>query len=435
MKRTVKGLSTIEYAVFICIFIAALMAMRIYLQRNIQQKYRESADVFGQGEQYALNVTQATDLDGGTLDIDDNIFDDGTIATPSEESCQSIRDFVGNYEDQIIRMAQQIEALGENGVIGRLNLTQEEGAENNAYDLMSEAADEWSARQHATSGELSALNNFKNTLQDDIDSFGSIIFTFNEWIVRLLDPDGVRITAIEVAAVRSQIEQRAAADQDAIDQMDESIAEFNGLIEYYDGQRQELLDKAQALRDEAASLTEAEAQANIRLAQTYEDEAQRIQDMTIDELQVDIDRLENYKAPLEQDKEQLDDMAETMEDWEDSLSSNPFFNIPVSKVTQFRNQLSAQIGYKEAVIVFGSQLNQDIEDLGYYASLYGLSAQSVRTQRDSVANALSGMPGVDSITGAVDAINGSIEELNERIARYQQIVEQYRNQYPSCFAS
>ncbi len=42
-------------------FAAALIAMRVFMVRAVQEKYRQSADVFGQGEQYEPGVTQVTD--------------------------------------------------------------------------------------------------------------------------------------------------------------------------------------------------------------------------------------------------------------------------------------------------------------------------------------------------------------------------------------
>ncbi|MFA4853980.1 MAG: hypothetical protein WC616_01335 [Candidatus Omnitrophota bacterium] len=49
-----------EYVILVAIVAAVLVGMRIYMERAVQQKFRESADVFGEGEQYAKGVTQAT---------------------------------------------------------------------------------------------------------------------------------------------------------------------------------------------------------------------------------------------------------------------------------------------------------------------------------------------------------------------------------------
>lgn len=45
------------YALLIILVAFVFIAMQIYMTRGIQDKYRQSADVFGQGEQYAPGVT------------------------------------------------------------------------------------------------------------------------------------------------------------------------------------------------------------------------------------------------------------------------------------------------------------------------------------------------------------------------------------------
>lgn len=63
-RRDKRGQSFIEYAVLIGIVVGALIAMRIYMARSMQEKIRQTANVFGSGEQYEKGVTQVTDLDG-----------------------------------------------------------------------------------------------------------------------------------------------------------------------------------------------------------------------------------------------------------------------------------------------------------------------------------------------------------------------------------
>lgn len=55
-----RGLLAIEYAVFIAIFIAAILGIAIYMKRAISGKWRESADTFGYGRQYEAGKTTAT---------------------------------------------------------------------------------------------------------------------------------------------------------------------------------------------------------------------------------------------------------------------------------------------------------------------------------------------------------------------------------------
>lgn len=55
-----KAQSLIEYSVLIAVLVAALTGMFIYLRFSLQGRIRETADVFGRGEQYELNVTTVT---------------------------------------------------------------------------------------------------------------------------------------------------------------------------------------------------------------------------------------------------------------------------------------------------------------------------------------------------------------------------------------
>ncbi|MCU0666740.1 MAG: sensitive to high expression protein 9 homolog [Candidatus Omnitrophica bacterium] len=54
-----KAQGFIEYAVLVIIIAAALVAMKIYMGRSVQDKYRQAGDVFGEGNQYALGITQS----------------------------------------------------------------------------------------------------------------------------------------------------------------------------------------------------------------------------------------------------------------------------------------------------------------------------------------------------------------------------------------
>lgn len=57
MKRKNEAQSFIEYTILIAIVAIALVAMKLYFGRAVQEKYRQSADVFGEGEQYAPGLT------------------------------------------------------------------------------------------------------------------------------------------------------------------------------------------------------------------------------------------------------------------------------------------------------------------------------------------------------------------------------------------
>ncbi|MFH0763275.1 MAG: hypothetical protein V1925_05250 [Candidatus Omnitrophota bacterium] len=59
-KINSKAQVLLEYALLIILVVAALVAMRYYIIGAVQEKYRQSGDVFGEGEQYEKGVTKVT---------------------------------------------------------------------------------------------------------------------------------------------------------------------------------------------------------------------------------------------------------------------------------------------------------------------------------------------------------------------------------------
>ncbi|MCX5711223.1 MAG: hypothetical protein NT060_04640 [Candidatus Omnitrophica bacterium] len=60
MKLSIRGQSLIEYVALVLIVLGAFISMRIFLQRAFHERARETADTFGQGEQYEPGVTRIT---------------------------------------------------------------------------------------------------------------------------------------------------------------------------------------------------------------------------------------------------------------------------------------------------------------------------------------------------------------------------------------
>jgi Flp pilus assembly pilin Flp len=57
MQRKGRAQSFTEFALLIALIAMALIAMRVFMVRAIQERFRQSIDVFGQGEQYQKGVT------------------------------------------------------------------------------------------------------------------------------------------------------------------------------------------------------------------------------------------------------------------------------------------------------------------------------------------------------------------------------------------
>ena len=57
-KNNKQAQAVLMYVVLTAIIVAALMAMRTYFARSVQEKFRQAGDVFGGGEQYEPGVTK-----------------------------------------------------------------------------------------------------------------------------------------------------------------------------------------------------------------------------------------------------------------------------------------------------------------------------------------------------------------------------------------
>jgi len=69
MWRKNKAQTILEYAVLIGVVAAALVAMKIFMQRALQDKYRQSADTFGEGGQYEPGQSLITNVKDGKIDL------------------------------------------------------------------------------------------------------------------------------------------------------------------------------------------------------------------------------------------------------------------------------------------------------------------------------------------------------------------------------
>jgi len=55
-----KAQSLVAYAVLLAVVIGALLTMRVFLNRIAQEKYRQSLDVWGEGQQYERGATKGS---------------------------------------------------------------------------------------------------------------------------------------------------------------------------------------------------------------------------------------------------------------------------------------------------------------------------------------------------------------------------------------
>src|SRR3989338_11641925 len=117
-----KSQAFAEYAFLIAVIVGVLIAMRVYFVRGVQQKYRESVDVFGQGEQYAPGRTVVTDLDGSIVSINREI--------PPRDTCAFVVAEVDRLERKITELDARAAALEESSddALEQIPILQQEAA-------------------------------------------------------------------------------------------------------------------------------------------------------------------------------------------------------------------------------------------------------------------------------------------------------------------
>lgn len=96
-----KAQALLTYSVLIAVVIAALLGMRVYFIRAMQDKIRQSADVFGQGEQYEKGLTIKTNSDAAGIEIEP--------VTPIAASIYAkITGIVSALEEEISELREQV---------------------------------------------------------------------------------------------------------------------------------------------------------------------------------------------------------------------------------------------------------------------------------------------------------------------------------------
>src|SRR3989338_6170698 len=109
-KKSNFAQTLLEYSILISVAAAALIGMRVYLTRAVQEKYRQAAEVYGQGEQYAKGITKNSNLDSGLKSDDVFISCEGAIKHVVDLNTQ-----VGVLKNRVDNLNQLLnDALGKN---------------------------------------------------------------------------------------------------------------------------------------------------------------------------------------------------------------------------------------------------------------------------------------------------------------------------------
>lgn len=167
-RRRNKSQTFAEYALLIAVMVGALIAMRVYVVRGVQQKYRESADVFGQGEQYASGRTLITNLDGGTIHVNREI--------PARDTCIFVVAEVDRLERRINELNAKAGSLEQASAdaLEQVPILQQEAAtlKSEAANFRNQAAQK-EAQVAALTSDVASLRVQAQRTQDKIDEYKS----------------------------------------------------------------------------------------------------------------------------------------------------------------------------------------------------------------------------------------------------------------------
>lgn len=210
--------------------------MRVFIIRAVQEKYRQSADVFGQGEQYAKGVTVVTNLDGPMTTL--------LLPPPGPtHSCSFVASRVAGLEKEIADLKALADSLDKSG--GDIEATllglKEQSAAMTAEANQKEAqANDLRTQAAAKTAEADAKQIQIDKNKSDYPAcFG---YYYDEWSY-CPDPDIAIATAkleAEVSVLRSQaasmraeatrLDAEAAEIRKELVPLDKTIAELEGLI-------------------------------------------------------------------------------------------------------------------------------------------------------------------------------------------------------------
>jgi len=102
----------LQYAILIAVMVAVFLSMRIFMVRAVQEKYRQSADVFGEGTQYAKGVTKATDTSQSSGPVTPPVTPPSTCPeiVSAVQDLESQRDSLRSQATDLETTANNIEA-------------------------------------------------------------------------------------------------------------------------------------------------------------------------------------------------------------------------------------------------------------------------------------------------------------------------------------
>lgn len=331
-RITNKAQSLIAYSVLFCVVVAALLGMRTYMTRTLQEQYRQSADQFGQGEQYEKGETTETEMDpsvGSTIDPNEG-YNPAT-------SCELIDEKIEALRAKIIELE---------GVLNEVRLVFEDMQnrdDNVGLDInatLTRVKDRFQSELDVVRNEITVLDNYLDVMENDIRKYEeftkALTGHFASWTQQLVTIQAVPledrpaawpplITPLKLSmeGQRTALDNRIALNTPIPGQIDTVIGQIDALMVAMENDAKDFDDLADQRDLEADQL--AAAGANADLVAAVRTEAERLRQAADDlrEQQVffndnikgDKVDLQAYKAAIQANTIALQNGRATINGW------------------------------------------------------------------------------------------------------------------------
>lgn len=344
-RTTNKAQSLIAYSVLFCVVVAALLGMRTYMTRTLQEQYRQSADQFGQGEQYEKGETVETELDpsvGSTIDPNEG-YNPATSCELIDEKIEALQGKIAELEATLVLVRETFENMQ--------NRDDNVGLDINAE--LTRVKDRFQSELDVVNNEITVLDNYLDVMEDDIRKYEeftkALTGHFASWTEQLIAIQAVPVEDRPVAwppligplilsmeGQRTALDTRIALNTPIPSQIDTSIGQIDALMVSM-GQDADDLDQLADQRDlEADQL--AAAGANADLVAAVHTEAERLREAADDlrEQQVffndnvkgDKVDLQAYKSAIQVNTTALQNGRAKIDGWIIKLSQMLIFPYP-----------------------------------------------------------------------------------------------------------
>lgn len=466
------------------VFVAALLGMRLYLTRAVQERYRQAGDIYGQGEQYAPHMqTQVSTFDGLPLTFPPPEVD------PTVSMCAGVQAYLDELQGQIDILNPRIAALngiagdvaGHDGegydVMGALNTAQQDAQEDS--DMTGQLVQHLQRDFDTVRADRDFLNDFLDQGGGMFPTTGRLTRWQNE-LATIDDPETIfneaRIATDGVIAdmllAQTEITQRIEAENamDAI--LQDDIEDLDALIGEIETRAGDKETRADALMAQAqASSDPDEARRLTSQADSLYQEARWIREYERAMFRDDREDVEDFSEELQTSSQDLGGSNGEggawgdIDDWIDRLTTSLASRWAVrNEIDSMKQLFAGMVDTDEETLDdldiklypqlslgddFGMTIAElisrylgggdigNVEDLPLTSrqQMYGEVLTSYDNQIQELSNLIGGSPTSYDLTVPIGDLSGILTEMSRQLGELQQTMQDYQDNpaFSACF--